>query len=315
MGMLERIKNARSASRNIIEEVAVADSPITQFVFGNDVVRVSQIDGSPWWVAKDVCDILGLSNLSESLRNLEDDERGSLVLNTLGGPQSHVTINEPGLYSLIFRSRKPEAKAFKRWVTHEVLPTIRKTGGVYIAPESVAAQKILDDPIEEMEKILSIAKNERDKRLVAVEERDLAIEQRRHIDSKRSATAMARTRWANEELKRVRELLDESAIARSRAVAEWVGATVKSVMNGSAEQNAYRAAWHLFHIDCGTETVSKTGPNKSSLPNIMMNATLEQNKTINDVARSWFEAKSGIRFAKQMKIRINAEITRMKNEQ
>lgn len=88
----------------------------------------------PWFVARDVCDSLDLTNVGQALTYLDEDERGSITIHD-GIPGSPVKsiVNEAGLYSLILRSRKPQAKAFKRWVTHEVLPTIRKTGGAYIA--------------------------------------------------------------------------------------------------------------------------------------------------------------------------------------
>ena len=76
-----------------------------------------------------MCRALGLGNSSKAIMPLDDDEKGITISDTLGGKQEMTTINEPGLYSLILRSRKPEAKAFKRWITHEVIPAIRKTGG------------------------------------------------------------------------------------------------------------------------------------------------------------------------------------------
>lgn len=102
--------------------------------FGN--VRTIMIDGEPWFVARDVCDCLGLdsSNISKLL---DEDEKGSYTVRTLGGDQRMLTINESGLYSLVLRSRKPEAKTFKRWITHEVLPSIRKTGGYGNAPKAL----------------------------------------------------------------------------------------------------------------------------------------------------------------------------------
>lgn len=102
--------------------------------FGN--VRTVMIDENPWFVARDVCDCLGLdsSNLSKLL---DEDEKGSYTVRTLGGYQMMLTVNESGLYSLILRSRKPEAKTFKRWITHEVLPSIRKTGGYGNAPKAL----------------------------------------------------------------------------------------------------------------------------------------------------------------------------------
>jgi prophage antirepressor-like protein len=86
------------------------------------------VDGEPHFVAADVAGALDLGNPRSSLALLDDDEKGVHTMDTPGGPQPMAIVNEPGLYSLIFRSRKPEAKAFKRWVTHDVIPQIRKTG-------------------------------------------------------------------------------------------------------------------------------------------------------------------------------------------
>lgn len=111
-------------------------------------VRAVTLDGEPWFVAADVCRALGLGNSRQTLSYLDDDEKGVITSDTLGGKQEMSTINEPGLYSLILRSRKPEAKAFKRWITHEVIPSIRKTGG-YIAakpdetPEEIMARALV----------------------------------------------------------------------------------------------------------------------------------------------------------------------------
>lgn len=87
-------------------------------------------DGEPWFVAKDICNALGLDH--SALRNIDEDEKGRDSIPTLGGIQTVVTVSEAGFYRLVLKSRKPEAKAFQRWVTHEVLPSIRKEGG-YIA--------------------------------------------------------------------------------------------------------------------------------------------------------------------------------------
>ena len=88
------------------------------------------IDGEPWFVAKDVCEVLGLGRQQDSTRHLDEDEKGECLVDTPSGVQSMVVISESGLYSLTIKSRKPEAKLFKRWITHEALPTIRKTGTV-----------------------------------------------------------------------------------------------------------------------------------------------------------------------------------------
>ena len=97
-------------------------------------VRTVLIGVEPWFVAVDVCNALDIGNPSQAISKLDDDEKVTLTTNEghsgkLGGAQMLNVISEAGLYSLILKSRKPEAKAFKRWITHEVIPTIRKTGG------------------------------------------------------------------------------------------------------------------------------------------------------------------------------------------
>ena len=95
----------------------------------NAPVRVQVINGEPWFVAKDVCQALGVEKYRDAVNRLDDDEKGCpVVVDTPGGLQSMTAVNESGLYNLIFQSRKAEAKAFRKWVTGEVLPTIRKTG-------------------------------------------------------------------------------------------------------------------------------------------------------------------------------------------
>ncbi len=91
-------------------------------------IRHVEIDSDPWFVAKDVCRCLEISDTETSLRKLDEDEKGTYKIRTLGGPQTMSIVNESGLYNLIFRSNKPEAKQFRKWVTTDVLPQIRKTG-------------------------------------------------------------------------------------------------------------------------------------------------------------------------------------------
>jgi len=98
-------------------------------------IRMVERDGEPWFVAADVCRALDVSDTWNALQRLDDDEKGTYSISTPGGEQKMNIVNEPGLYSLVLGSRKPEAKAFKRWMTHEVIPTIRKTGG-YLTPEA-----------------------------------------------------------------------------------------------------------------------------------------------------------------------------------
>ncbi|OQP08496.1 phage antirepressor Ant [Geobacillus sp. 47C-IIb] len=99
------------------------------FTYGETQVRTIIKNGEVWFIAKDVCSVLDIKNSRDALGRLDEDEKGVVLTDTLGGKQQMLCVNEAGLYNLVLRSRKPEAKQFKRWVTHEVLPTIRKTGG------------------------------------------------------------------------------------------------------------------------------------------------------------------------------------------
>lgn len=102
-------------------------------------VRTTIIGGEPWFVAADVCRALDIGNPSDALNRLDDDERTLVSIEGASNGKPVNGVNEPGLYSLVLGSRKPEAKAFKRWITHDVIPAIRKTGG-YQVPQSPAEQ-------------------------------------------------------------------------------------------------------------------------------------------------------------------------------
>jgi prophage antirepressor-like protein len=105
------------------------------FTYQSNKVRTVFINGEPWWVLKDICTVLGLSNPTIVAARIDTDEVTKFDLGGLSG-ESNI-VNESGLYNVILRSDKPEAKEFKRWITHEVLPSIRKTGG-YTAKKSRA---------------------------------------------------------------------------------------------------------------------------------------------------------------------------------
>lgn len=95
-------------------------------------------DGQVWFVAADVCKALDLKNPRQAISSLDDDEKGVTTMDTLGGPQQVSIINESGLYSLIFRSRKESTKRFRKWVTAEVIPSIRKHGGYINGQEALS---------------------------------------------------------------------------------------------------------------------------------------------------------------------------------
>lgn len=144
------------------------DKDLTGFDFEGKQVRVVMADGSPWWVLKDVCDILQISNNRMVADRLDPDEKGVSLADTPGGKQNVVTINESGLYSVILRSDKPDAKRFRKWVTSEVLPAIRKTGGYlssavdFTDPDNL--QKVFDN--WKAERAMRIAAETRVSRLV-----------------------------------------------------------------------------------------------------------------------------------------------------
>lgn len=119
---------------------------ITTFVFpvSNHEVRSLIIDEEPWFVAKDVCEVLGLGNISMATGRLDSDEINQIeLLSTDNRRRPHIVINESGLYSLIIRSDKPQAKEFRRWVTGEVLPSIRKTGSYSLQPQRQLSEREL----------------------------------------------------------------------------------------------------------------------------------------------------------------------------
>lgn len=127
-------------------------------------IRAIVQNGEPWFVAADVCRALDVQNHKDAVRRLDEDEKSGVVLtDPHGRPQTTNCVNEAGLYTLVLGSRKPEAKAFKRWVTHEVLPSIRKTGGYIKDQETMSDAELLA-------KALMVAQRQ-------IEEKNLLIEQ------------------------------------------------------------------------------------------------------------------------------------------
>lgn len=175
-------------------------------------LRVIMRLGNPWFVAPDACGCLALSNVSEALADLDDDDKLKLTkdeLNTLisnegikcsvdSRVQSLNLVSESGLYDLIMQSRKPEAKAFKRWVTHEVLPSIRKTGGYGIR----TVDDMINDPDTAIRLLtqLKILRLQNDQLAM---ERDEAIRTKAQIGSNREATAMNTASQKSKECKRL----------------------------------------------------------------------------------------------------------------
>ena len=133
---------------------------------GNEVRTVIK-GGEPWWVLKDVCAVLGLSNSRMIAERLDEDEKGVSRIYTPGGNQQMTVVNESGLYSVILRSDKPNARPFRKWVTSEVLPSIRRHGG-YLTPAKL--EEALADP-DTLIRLATALKEERRRRLEAESEK------------------------------------------------------------------------------------------------------------------------------------------------
>lgn len=127
------------------------------FSFEGKEVRTIQKAGQPWWVLKDVCEVLEIGNSRDVTARLDEDEKGVGNIDTLGGRQNVTVISESGLYNVILLSRKPEARQFKRWVTHEVLPQIRQHG-VYLTTDKL--EELMNDP-DAWIQLLTVLKQER----------------------------------------------------------------------------------------------------------------------------------------------------------
>ena len=154
------------------------NNEIQRFDFKGAALRtLTDGAGEPWFVAKDVCDILEISNNRDAISQLDDDEKNTVVIS--GNPNKAI-ISEPGLYRLVMRSRKPEAKEFQRWVTHEVLPQIRRTGGYIPASET-------DDDMTILAKAVMIGQ-----RTMEAQKRKIAAQQSR-IDELQPKASM----WDN----------------------------------------------------------------------------------------------------------------------
>ena len=142
-----------------MNQLKVFDNP----TFGS--IRTLNIDGEPWFVASDVCKALGIANSRDAVARLDEDEKGVALTDTLGGVQNLTTVNEPGLYALVLSSRKPEAKAFKRWITHEVIPSIRKHGGYVAGQEHMSDEELMAKALLMAQKTIA----DRDARISALQ--------------------------------------------------------------------------------------------------------------------------------------------------
>lgn len=174
-------------------------------------VRALSVDCEPWFVAKDVCDILGLGRQQDSTRYLDDDEKRGCLVNTPSGEQRMVCVSEPGLYKLIMRSRKPEAKAFQRWVTHEVLPAIRKHGA-YMTPVTIDA--IIADPAFGI-RLLTELQTERERSRALLEQNCRLVSKAQFYDNLMDSDGLLSVRDAAKILKSYDPTMSEKRLRQS----------------------------------------------------------------------------------------------------
>ena len=190
------------------------------FDYNGKSIRTMEFNGQPWFVAIDVCNVLEIANSRDAVARLDEDEKNTVGLtdgNKRGNPNTAI-VSESGLYSLILSSRKPEAKQFKRWITHEVIPSIRKTGGY------IAGQETLS-PEELMAKALLVAKQ-------TLAERDARINELSTANSEltvQNQILLPRAQYFD-------ELVDRNLLTNFRETAKELGIAPKRFVNWLVEQ-------------------------------------------------------------------------------
>lgn len=152
----------RPLSKDLRKEVLMDELKI--FNYNDNDVRTVQKDGEPWFVLKDVCQVLGLSDTNKTAERLDSDELTRTKLVSGGQEREMYIINESGLYSVILRSDKPEAKPFRKWVTSEVLPSIRRNGGYIAGQETMTPEELMAKALMVAQKTLA----EREARISAL---------------------------------------------------------------------------------------------------------------------------------------------------
>lgn len=192
---------------------------ITKNVFnfnGKDLSVLTDGDGNPWWIGREVCSVLGIFNVSDAVSSLDSDEKADIAINDTSSNgvtqrRNVLIINESGLYSLILRSKKQEAKLFKKWVTSEVIPSIRKHGA-YMTPAKI--EDILANP----DLIIGLA-TELKRERAAKEE---AIRTKAQISDKKTATAMATASHLSRENNKLREQIGDSKTYKAVKAIPWL---------------------------------------------------------------------------------------------
>lgn len=209
--------------------MSASTASMMEFLYQGKQVRTVVKDGEPWWVVKDACDVLEIQQPTKAVGRLDPDEVNSIhVTDSLGRQQETLIVNEPGLYSLILGSRKPEAKAFKRWITHDVIPAIRKTGTYSVQP-----------PMSQLEILAAAAQ------ALVVQERMI-----KDLDNK-VTQASARIDVIEQRAKDAEASLQAMPAPSVMAPALEVRAQIRRLVVSYADKNGadYRKFWNMLYTE------------------------------------------------------------------
>lgn len=202
-----------------LQELSDANASSAIKLFENPLfkARVVMRCADPWFVAKDACDCLKITNVSQACQTLDDDEKGIYKVYTLGGSQDMMLISESGLYALIMRSNKPEAKVFRKWVTSEVLPSIRKTGGYGIR----TVDDMINDPDTAIRLLtqLKILRLQNDQLAM---ERDEAIRTKYHFVEGRDAKVCGELGGLRTQNEALRKQIGDSKTHKAAKAIPWL---------------------------------------------------------------------------------------------
>lgn len=233
-------------------------------IFSNEkfgTVRTVVNDNEPWFVAADVCKALEISNTADALKRLDDDEKMTIDSTDShsgqrGGAQSMNIVNEPGLYSLVLGSRKPEAKEFKRWITHEVIPSIRKHG-MYATEELLANPDLAIQVFQQL-------KEEREARKLA-ESKAMVLQEENAAQKQQIAEYQPKITYYDEVLK-CRDAVPTSIIAKDYG---WSATRLNKFLEENGVQYKLRGTWLLKQKYAGFGyTKSETFPFKGTAGNM-----------------------------------------------
>ena len=207
------------------QELPNASSALKLFENPLFKIRVIMRCSDPWFVAKDACDCLEIADVSQACKNLDDDEKQvvarspelSLLFTESSNAPTMTLISESGLYALVMRSNKPKAKVFRKWVTSEVLPSIRKTGGYGIR----TVDDMINDPDTAIRLLtqLKILRLQNDQLAM---ERDEALRTKAQIGSNREATAMNTASQKSKECEKLREQIGDSKTYKAAKSIPWL---------------------------------------------------------------------------------------------